>query len=603
MQAQVVPDELPFRTATLSPDEALGGLSAPELVERLGALQAVTEAALAHLPLHELLDALLTRVRVLLRTDTATVLLCSGRGDRLVVRASQGLEEVVEDEISVPMGKGLAGTVAVYGRPVIVDDVSRVEVVSQRLRRLSSMMVAPMTVEGRLVGVLHAGSVAPRAFTDAELHLLQVVADRVALAIKKTLLFDDMQRELVLRRKREAELRESERRFRLLVEGVEEYAIFMLDPEGRIASWNPGAERIKGWTAEEAVGRHFSLFYRPEEVARGYPQYELEVAAREGRYEDEGWRVRKDGSHFWANVVITALHEGPELVGFAKITRDLTERRRAEQHREELLVREREARLAAEAAVRARTEFLAVMSHELRTPLTAVLGYADLLLAGIPEPLGAGSAASVQRIVVSARHLLSVIEEILDYVSMEAGVGSPRREHVDLAQLAREAAVLVAPQAGSKGLDVQLDLPAAPLAAVTDAGKARQVLAALLSNAVAFTRRGHVRVELAAAGGHAHFRVRDTGIGIAPEHLEPIFEPFWQVEQSPTRVVGGTGLGLAVARRLAETLGGTLEVESEPHAGSTFTFTLPLQPLPGDGAATPPPPASSPAEGDPPGDG
>jgi PAS domain S-box-containing protein len=585
MQVQAGPGELPFRTATLSPDEALGGLSVPELIDRLGALQAVTEAALAHLPLHELLDALLTRVRELLDTDTATVLLCSRRRDRLVVRASQGLEEEVEDEVSVPLGKGLAGTVAVYGRPVIVDDVSRVEVVSQRLRRLSSMMVAPMLVEGSLVGVLHAGSVAPRAFTDAELHLLQVVADRVALAVKKTLLFDDMQRELVLRRKREAQLRASERRFRLLVEGVEDYAIFMLDPEGRIASWNPGAERIKGWTAEEAVGRHFSLFYRPEEVARGFPQYELEEAAREGRFEDEGWRVRRDGSYFWANVVITALHEGPELVGFAKITRDLTERRRAEQHREEVLVREREARLAAEEAARAKTEFLAVMSHELRTPLTAVLGYADLLLAGIPEPLGAGSAASVQRIVVSARHLLEVIEEILNYASMEAGPGSPRREGVDLAQLAREAAVLVAPQAGARGLDVQLDLPAAPLAAVTDPGKARQVLAALLSNAVAFTRHGHVRLELAADGGHAEFRVRDTGIGIAPEHLETIFEPFWQVEQSPTRTVEGTGLGLAVARRLAGTLGGTLGVRSELGAGSTFTFTLPLQPPPEDGAA------------------
>ena len=569
MQTRVAPDEHPFRTAATTPEEALGGLTAPDLIHRLQALQSVTEAALAHLSLHELLDSLLGRICRLLYTDTATVLLCTPRGDRLVVRASHGLDDGGENEVTIPVGQGIAGTVAARRQAVIVDDVGRVEVVSQRLRRLRSMMVAPMLTGGDLVGVLHAGTTEPRAFTDAELHLLQVVADRVALAIKNALLFDSMHAEIERRIASEARLRESERRFRLLVEGVKDYAIFMLDPDGCIASWNAGAQHIKGYTEDEVRGRHFSLFYTPEDVARAHPQAELKGAIRDGRYEDEGWRVRKDGSHFWANVVITALWEDGELAGFAKVTRDLTERKRADEHREQLLA-------AAEAANRAKTEFLAVMSHELRTPLTAVLGYADLLLEGIPRPLDEGSAASVRRIRLSARHLLEVIEEILDYASMEAGSAVLRPTAADLGTLAREAVVLVTPQARARGLEVRLDLPAQPVECVTDTGKARQVLAALLVNGVTFTPRGHVLLELRAAQGAAEFRVTDTGVGIAPEHHASVFEPFWQVEQTRTRQVGGTGLGLAIARRLARLLGGELSVESTPGQGSTFTFTLPL---------------------------
>ncbi|HLM69349.1 MAG TPA: GAF domain-containing protein, partial [Longimicrobium sp.] len=199
MQTDVRHEEPPFRTAACSPDEALGEMSAPELLRRMRALQAVTEAALAHLSLHELLDSLLGRIRTLLGTDTATVLLCSPGGDRLIVRASQGLEEEVEQEVSIPMGRGIAGRVALRAEAVIVDDVRRMDVVSRQLLRLSSMMVAPLLAEGSLVGVLHAGSIAPRHFTDGDLHLLQVVADRVALAVKNALLFDRVQGELALR--------------------------------------------------------------------------------------------------------------------------------------------------------------------------------------------------------------------------------------------------------------------------------------------------------------------------------------------------------------------------------------------------------------------
>lgn len=248
----------------------------------------------------------------------------------------------------------------------------------------------------------------------------------------------------------------------------------------------------------------------------------------------------------------------------------------ADTERASLLAAERAARDEAARAGRAKADFLAVMSHELRTPLTAIMGYAELLQMGVPETLPEGARAHVERIDQAARHLLALIEEILAFSRIEAGREETTPVRADLAEVAREAAVFVHPLAHRKGLSLRVRGPDRPLHAATDRGKLRQVLVNLLFNAIKFTHAGEVAVEVETEGGAALLHVRDTGIGIAAEHLERIWEPFWQVQDVNTREVGGTGLGLPISRRVVRLLGGDISVESTPGRGSTFTVRLPL---------------------------
>jgi PAS domain S-box-containing protein len=406
-------------------------------------------------------------------------------------------------------------------------------------------------------------------------------------------------------------LYESEHRFRLLVESVLDYGIFLLDPQGRISSWNRGAERIKGYSEADVLGKHFSLFYTPEDVERRYPEYELTVAAREGRYEDEGWRVRKDGSRFWANVVITALHGADgELVGFAKVTRDLTERKRMEAELESMLARERQARQEAErlaeevqqqarvlttqtseleAASRAKSEFLANMSHELRTPINAIIGYVDLLEMGISGPVTEQQRAQLERIRASGQHLVGLIDEILDLAKAEAGRLNVEQERARAADAVAAALLMVEPQAAQKRIGIRNSCAEDTATYfIGDEDRVRQILGNLLSNAVKFTDPGgeiHLSCGTATeaeskavrtrSDHSAYIRVQDTGIGVPTEQIENIFHPFTQVDQGHTRSYEGTGLGLTISLQLARLMGGDLTAASEPGAGSTFTLWLP----------------------------
>jgi PAS domain S-box-containing protein len=235
------------------------------------------------------------------------------------------------------------------------------------------------------------------------------------------------------------------------------------------------------------------------------------------------------------------------------------------------------ARLYARTAEanRAKSDFLAVMSHELRTPLNAILGYTDLFLAGVPEPLPPSIVPQVERVQGAGRHLRDLVEEILSFARLEGGKEEVAMEPVELAELARETAALTEPLALERGLGFRVELPPAPVQVRTDARKVRQILLNLLGNGVKFTEAGEVVLSLEDAGPHALLRVRDTGVGIAPADVDRVFEPFWQADQRLSREHGGSGLGLAVARQLARLLGGDVALQSTPGAGSTFTLRLP----------------------------
>lgn len=231
----------------------------------------------------------------------------------------------------------------------------------------------------------------------------------------------------------------------------------------------------------------------------------------------------------------------------------------------------------ATIASRAKNDFLAVMSHELRTPLTTVTGYTDLMLAGVPEPLPERHRAYVQRIRVASAHLLSLIEQILVYARLELGRERMQAERLQVTEVIREAAGLVDPVATERGIGFRIETPDNELVIESDPTKLRQILLNLLTNALKFTDGGEVSLGARAENGQVLFTVRDTGIGIAPEHLGKIFDPFWQVDQSSTRRAGGAGLGLSVTRRLARVLGGDVTVESEPGQGTTFYVRLPVR--------------------------
>jgi PAS domain S-box-containing protein len=402
--------------------------------------------------------------------------------------------------------------------------------------------------------------------------------------------FGKVTRDLTARRNAEEELRRAEERFHHLVDAVIDYAIFILDETGRVSTWNAGAHRLKGYTAEEIIGKHFSTFYTDEDRAAGRPQMILETVRREGRFEDEGWRVRKDGTRFWANVVISALRDDHgKLNGFAKVTRDLTSRREAEETNRRLLREqtarevaqetERQLRSAvktAEEASRAKDEFLATVSHELRTPLTSIVGWSTILRRRVKDP---SIIKPVEVIHRNAQAQAKIIDDILDVSRVITGKLRLDPKPTDFLAVTRDAVEIVRPSADAKKIDIEF-APAADLCLlVADPERLQQVVWNLLSNAVKFTDPGgRVRIHMGQEGSQVVLVVTDTGRGIDPSFLPVVFDRFRQADSSVTRRVGGLGLGLALVRHIVELHGGRVSAASEGAGkGATFTVTLPIQ--------------------------
>ncbi len=374
--------------------------------------------------------------------------------------------------------------------------------------------------------------------------------------------FSKITRDLTERRRHEDALRASEERFRLLVDGVRDYAIFMLDPEGVIASWNEGASTMSGHAASDVVGRPFEVLFRSEDAATGAPKAILHAAREESRSEEEGWRVRRDGTLFWSSTIVTALRGADgNLRGFAAITRDLTERKRIE---------------TLEESERQATNFLAMLAHELRNPLAPIRNAVAVMKLAGANPASAELARDV--IDRQATHLSRLVDDLLDVSRITTGKITLKRESIDLSLAIGRAVEISRPGIESRRHVLHYRPASGPLPVEGDLTRLIQVFTNLLDNAAKYTPEGGaITVSVDRHGGNAVIEVKDTGVGIPGSLLPRIFDLFVQGDRTLARTEGGLGIGLALARRLVQMHGGNLDARSEGVGkGSTFTVRLPV---------------------------
>jgi PAS domain S-box-containing protein len=377
--------------------------------------------------------------------------------------------------------------------------------------------------------------------------------------------FSKITRDQSERRREEQELRDSEERFRLLVEGVQDYAIYLLSPEGIVTSWNAGARRIKGYEAGEIIGRHFSNFYAKDEIEAGKPWAELAVARQNGRAQDEGWRVRKDGSRFWARVVVTALHD-PEgrLHGFAKVTQDMTVHRQSQ---------------AIEQASAQVTSFIAILAHELRNPLAPIMSAASLMARTKPGDAGFDKLRDI--VARQSKQLARIVDDLLDASRVIRGSFTLDTKPIALQEVVERALEAAKPALDAAGHKLELAMPSAPVRVTGDVLRLTQALTNIVNNAVRYTEKGgRISIQLSVKdlerGRVAKLSVRDSGRGIEPDMLQAIFGMFVQGRAAARPGNEGLGVGLALARSIVELHHGTLVAQSDGAGrGSKFVIRMP----------------------------
>jgi PAS domain S-box-containing protein len=374
--------------------------------------------------------------------------------------------------------------------------------------------------------------------------------------------FSNVTRDLTERRRQEETLRQSEERFRVLVEGLKDCAIFMLDTDGRVTSWNSGAQRMTGYQADEIEGRHFGALYPQAAIDRKLPEQELAMAREHGRFEDEGPRLRKDGTTFWANVVVSPLYnEEGVLMGYANVKRDLTDRKRAE---------------SLEQAERRTSEFLAMLAHELRNPLAPINNALHLLELKPPADATEKWVRDVLR--RQTGQITRLIDDLLDVSRITRAAIPLNRRALDACALVRAAAEGSMQWMQARGHELSIELP--PNEALTvlgDEARLTQVLHKLLHNAARYTPEGG-RVSIAARRENdaVVICVKDNGVGMDAGLLHSAFDLLKQGQQAAQRPQGGLGIGLTLVQRLVRLHGGTVEAHSAgPDRGSEFIVRLP----------------------------
>ncbi len=394
--------------------------------------------------------------------------------------------------------------------------------------------------------------------------------------------FAKVTRDLTQKMLAEEQLKFSEERYRLLVSAVKDYAIFMIDPEGYVATWNEGAQRLKGYLPEEIIGQHFSKFYPTAEIRSKKPEWELEEATMTGRFEDEGWRVRKDGTHFWANVTLTAIkNKDGKMLGFSKVTRDMTERRRLEERlrrsNEDLDERVRERTAQLEHAIRARDEFLSIASHELRTPMTSLKLQVQMAQRQIEKNDPQAFHEKTKKFILGAGRqldrIVGLIDNMLDVSKISMDRLNVDKRPIDLCEVIQEATGHFEEQFLSAGCVMTLKCEG-PIPVYGDSSRLDQVFSNLLMNALKYGGGRPVAIITHVGPSKVLIEFHDQGMGIAKDDQARIFDRFERAVSANT--VSGMGLGLFISRKIVEAHQGEILLQSEPGKGSVFTVTLPL---------------------------
>jgi PAS domain S-box-containing protein len=361
---------------------------------------------------------------------------------------------------------------------------------------------------------------------------------------------------------RTRELQESEEKFRFLVENVQDYAIFMLDPQGHVTTWNSGAERLKGYSAGEIIGKHFSSFYPPEDNKEA--RHELTIAAKNGHCIDEGWRVRKDGSRFWASVTITALRDkNGEILGYTKLVRDITDRKQLE---EQLEKRARELASSNKEL----EAFSYSISHDLRTPLMAMKGFSNILLENYLEKMDTDAQDYLRRIVNSADKMSELIDDILSL--SKVSLDEMKIQGISLSKIASAVVNTMRQAKPANNIEVTI---AENIETRGDTRLMSIAISNLIGNAWKYSSKTpDAKIEFGEIkkDGKKVYYIRDNGAGFDMKFAAKIFEPFKRLHSD--REFPGTGIGLAIVKRVIEKHGGKIWVESEPGKGAAFYFTL-----------------------------
>ena len=500
------------------------------------------------LELEKVLQRVLERAISLLGVTGGELAIFDEAAEDLVIAASLGLTHN-STGTRLALGEGAMGQAAATREPVIIKDYGTWAARSEKYAVLrGGVMATPLLIGERLVGSLAAiNDESGRAFTPDDLRLLEMFGPQAAIAIENARLYTEAAR--------------GRKYFETVVQNSP-VAIVTLSTEGRISGLNPAFERLFGYSADEAIGQDIDQLLNTEETLNEAVAY-TESAAEGSSLVGIGRRKRRDGSFLEVELAAIAVDVDGERVGLLAMYHDVTELLRA--------------RRDAEAADRAKSQFLANMSHELRTPLNAVIGYSEMLIEEASDAGDDSYVPDLRKIHASGRHLLGLINDILDLSKIESGKMELYLESFDLTALLEEVATTIRPLLERNSNQLRLDL-AIPLGIVrADQVKVRQILFNLLSNASKFTEQGTVTLQAERDAEWVTLRVRDTGIGMTTTQVNRLFQPFTQADASTTKKYGGTGLGLAITRRFCEMMGGSVDVESESGSGTTFTVRLPAE--------------------------